>query len=82
MFKNVSVNRLNRDLSNATTFNPSHFSLVNTFNANPESNQIHCGAESKANAKNETIVKGTCIAGYALSRVIHPIQSEKFIWKP
>ncbi len=32
LFKNVSVNSLKEDLSDATTFNPPLFSLVNTFN--------------------------------------------------
>ncbi len=31
LFENVSVSSLKRDLSNATTFNPPLFSLVNTF---------------------------------------------------
>ncbi len=34
MFKNPSVNSLKGDLSNATTFNLSLFSLVNTLNVN------------------------------------------------
>jgi hypothetical protein len=32
LFENLSVNRLKRYLSNATTFKPPLFSLVNTFN--------------------------------------------------
>jgi hypothetical protein len=32
LFENLSVNSLKGDLSNATTFNPPLFSLVNTFN--------------------------------------------------
>ncbi len=32
LFEHLSVNSLNRDLSNATTFNPPLFSLANTFN--------------------------------------------------
>ncbi len=31
LFENLSVNSLKRGLSNGTTFNPPHFSLVNTF---------------------------------------------------
>ncbi len=31
LFENLSVNSLKRDLSNATTFNPPLFSLVNNF---------------------------------------------------
>jgi hypothetical protein len=31
LVKNISVNSLEGDLSNATTFNPPLFSLVNTF---------------------------------------------------
>jgi hypothetical protein len=31
LFENLSVNSLKEDISNATTFNPPLFSLVNTF---------------------------------------------------
>jgi hypothetical protein len=34
VFENLNVNSLKGDLSNATTFNPPLFSLVNTFNVN------------------------------------------------
>jgi hypothetical protein len=35
LFENLSVNSLKGDLSNATTFKPPLFSLVNTFNGIP-----------------------------------------------
>jgi hypothetical protein len=36
LFENLSLNSIKGDLSNATTFNPSFFSLVNTFNVVPK----------------------------------------------
>jgi hypothetical protein len=41
LFENLSVNSWERDLSNANTFNPPNFSLVNTFKEQEVNHLIH-----------------------------------------
>jgi hypothetical protein len=53
LLENLSVNSLKRDLSNALTFNPPLFSLVNTFNYRES------GLEG-ANLQKKKLIKSPC----------------------